>query len=212
MGIFRKSPPGFDSVTYWKNRYSNGGNSGSGSYGKLADFKAESFNRFVRENDIHSCIEYGCGDGNQLALMEVDKYLGLDVSPDTISAISKKFEGDPRKKFEVYSPGIFKVSDGYRADISLSMDVILHLIEETRYQEYMRNLFNSGGRFVGIFSTATDEQPLKMAAHNRFRDHRKWISKKATDFQLVACEFTPDDLGYPINTGFFYYRRNHQAN
>ena len=207
MGIFRKSPPVFDSVSYWKNRYSNGGNSGSGSYGKLAEFKADSFNRFVEENAIHSCIEYGCGDGNQLTLMKIDKYLGLDVSPDTINSISKKFDGDSRKEFEAYDPSKFKVSDRYTADIALSMDVILHLVEESRYLDYLRNLFSSGNRFVGIFNTATDEQPAKMAIHNRFRDHRKWIAKHAPDFQSVACDLTPENLGYPSDTGFYFYKK-----
>jgi SAM-dependent methyltransferase len=207
MGIFKKSPPVFDSVTYWKNRYRNGGNSGSGSYGKLAEFKANSFNRFVEENDISSCIEYGCGDGNQLSLMKIDKYLGLDVSPDTIEAIAKKFEGDFGKEFETYDPIKFEIFDRYTADISISMDVILHLIEESRYLDYLRNLFNSSNRFVGIFNTATDEQPAKMAIHNRFRDHRKWITKHATDFQPIACDLTPGNLGYPSDTGFYYYKK-----
>ena len=207
MGIFKKSPPVFDSVTYWKNRYRNGGNSGSGSYGKLAEFKANSFNRFVKENDISSCIEYGCGDGNQLSLMKIDKYLGLDVSPDTIEAIAKKFEGDFGKEFETYDPIKFEIFDRYTADISISMDVILHLIEESRYLDYLRNLFNSSNRFVGIFNTATDEQPAKMAIHNRFRDHRKWITKHATDFQPIACDLAPGNLGYPSDTGFYYYKK-----
>ena len=207
MGIFKKSPPVFDSVSYWKNRYRNGGNSGSGSYGKLAEFKADSFNRFVEENDISSCIEYGCGDGNQLSLMKINKYLGLDVSPDTIEAVAKKFEGDSGKQFETYDPIMFKISDRYKADISLSMDVILHLIEESRYLDYLRNLFNSSNCFVGIFNTATDEQPTKMAIHNRFRDHRKWITKHAPDFQPVACDLTPENLGYPSDTGFYYYKK-----
>lgn len=208
MRFLKKDLPTFDSITYWKNRYAGGGNSGSGSYGKLAEFKAQAFNRFVKENAISSCIEYGCGDGNQLSLMKIDKYLGLDVSPETITAISNKFNGDSSKNFEVYDPSSFKVADRYRADISISMDVILHLIEEVRYQDYMRNLFHSGSRYVGIFNTATDEQPPKMAIHNRFRDHRIWVEEHAPEFQLVACKLTPEDLGYPEATGFYFYNKS----
>ncbi len=207
MRFLRKDLPSFDSVAYWRKRYAGGGNSGSGSYGKLAEFKSKSFNLFVKENGIISCVEYGCGDGNQLSTMEVGSYLGLDVSPDTIWAISRKFEGDSGKNFEVYDPRSFKVTDHYRADISISMDVILHLIEEVRYQDYMRNLFNSGTHYVGIFNTATDEQPPKMAVHNRFRDHRKWVAERAQEFQLVSCELTPEELGYPETTGFYFYKK-----
>ncbi len=206
MRFSREKEPTFDSVAYWRRRYAGGGNSGSGSYGKLAEFKAESFNRFVKEHEVSSCIEYGCGDGNQLSLMKVDKYLGLDVSPETISAISAKFNQDSGKRFEVYNPNSFKVSNQYRADLSLSMDVILHLIEEDRYLDYMQNLFDSGARFVGVFNTATDQQPLKMAIHNRFRDHRNWIVEHVKGFQLIETDLTPDELGYPEATGFYFYK------
>ena len=35
------------SAAYWEERYRRGGNSGAGSYGKLAEFKAEVINDFV---------------------------------------------------------------------------------------------------------------------------------------------------------------------
>ena len=46
--------PTFDSAQYWRDRYRAGGNSGAGSYGRLAGFKAEIVNAFVREHDIAS--------------------------------------------------------------------------------------------------------------------------------------------------------------
>lgn len=39
-----------------------GNNSGAGSYGRLADFKAEIINQFVTENDVREVVEWGCGD------------------------------------------------------------------------------------------------------------------------------------------------------
>ena len=39
-----------DSKNYWEKRYLKGGDSGDGSYGKLAEFKAKIMNRFVKEN------------------------------------------------------------------------------------------------------------------------------------------------------------------
>ena len=47
---------GFDSAEYWRNRYASGGNSGAGSYGALADFKAASLNSFISNNNIASAI------------------------------------------------------------------------------------------------------------------------------------------------------------
>src|SRR5579859_8234848 len=56
------------SSTYWEERYRAGGNSGAGSYGRLAEFKAEVLNGFVHSRGIRSVVEFGCGDGAQLAL------------------------------------------------------------------------------------------------------------------------------------------------
>ena len=40
------------SASYWELRYRNGGTSGAGSYGRLAEFKAEVLNEFVRVKGI----------------------------------------------------------------------------------------------------------------------------------------------------------------
>jgi hypothetical protein len=61
----RRAFPG--SGSFWENRYRTGGTSGSGSYGRLAEFKAEILNEFVRERGVSSIIEFGCGDGAQLS-------------------------------------------------------------------------------------------------------------------------------------------------
>jgi len=72
------------SKEFWEKRYKKMGTSGPGSYGKFAEFKAEIINTFVKNNDINSVTEFGCGDGNQLSLLKVPKYIGLDVSKSVI--------------------------------------------------------------------------------------------------------------------------------
>ena len=47
------------SVSYWEARYREGGTSGPGSYGRLAEFKAVTLNEFVRSRDIRSVLEPG---------------------------------------------------------------------------------------------------------------------------------------------------------
>ena len=195
----------FDSAEYWKKRYASGGNSGSGSYGALAEFKAQSLNSFIQDNKIHSIVEYGSGDGNQLGLIKIANYLGLDVSPDAIKRTAEMYAVDPTKRFQVYDPDTFHAGSNEQAELSISMDVILHLTENVRYEKYMENLLNSGIRYVGIFNTATDKQLEKMAPHNRYRDHRSWIEVNAADFEEVRVDMLPESIGYPHETGFFYY-------
>ena len=59
----------FNSASYWDSRYVSGGTSGAGSYGHLAEFKANVLNTFVANRNIKLVIEFGFGDGNQLILV-----------------------------------------------------------------------------------------------------------------------------------------------
>ena len=95
------------SLHYWEERYQNSGTSGAGSYGRLAKFKADVINSFVRENKIGSVIEFGCGDGHQLSLAFYPQYVGLDVSPTAIKMCKEKFAQDKTKSFFLYDPFSF---------------------------------------------------------------------------------------------------------
>ena len=56
-------PRFYGSETYWERRYATGGNSGSGSYGRLSEYKAEFLNSFVEEHQIHSLIDSAVATG-----------------------------------------------------------------------------------------------------------------------------------------------------
>ena len=197
----------FDSAEYWRKRYESGGNSGAGSYGALADFKATALNHFVTQYGIESAVEYGSGDGNQLSLLRIPAYIGLDVSARAISDIRLRYQDDSSKSFIEYDPDDFLADQSVSADIALSMDVILHLTEDIRFEKYMKNLVASSRKYIGIFNTATEEQLEKMAQHNRFRDHRIWMKSSAPEFTEVEVALTPPELGYPIATGFYFYEK-----
>lgn len=95
----RKGIPGSES--YWIDRYQSGRTSGDGSYGQLAEFKAEIINAFVRNQNIRTIIEYGCGDGNQLMLSKYPAYIGFDVSSDAVSMCKQTFFDDSTKVFKL---------------------------------------------------------------------------------------------------------------
>lgn len=86
---------------YWEERYKKGGNSGAGSYNRLAEFKAEVINKFVKENNVSSVIEFGCGDGNQLKYFDIPSYIGCDISPTVIEHCAKMFQNDKSKTFKL---------------------------------------------------------------------------------------------------------------
>ncbi|MBM9612699.1 hypothetical protein JWJ90_00195 [Desulfobulbus rhabdoformis] len=179
------------SENYWKNRYEGGGDSGDGSYNQLAEFKAEILNTFVFENGVTSVIEYGCGDGNQLGLALYPKYIGFDVSPKATSMCSRRFIDDETKNFK-----LMEEYSGETAEVTLSLDVIYHLVEDSIFADYMNRLFDSSERFVVIYSSNSDENPDDTAApHVRHRNFTKWITDNTTEWKLL--KYIPNK--YPFN-------------
>lgn len=194
------------SQNYWIDRYDSGGNSGDGSYNKLADFKAEEINKFVKQNNITSIIEYGCGDGNQLVLSKYPSYLGFDISSKALSLCKEKFITDSTK--------VFKLMDDYVAEtteLTLSLDVIYHLIEDKVFSEYMNRLFDSSIKFVIIYAADTDANPVGTAAHVKQRSFSKWIKDNKPKWKLI--QFIPNKYPFKGNTrtgstaDFFIYNK-----
>ncbi|WP_260483667.1 class I SAM-dependent methyltransferase [Sphingomicrobium flavum] len=190
----------FRSGDYWENRYRRGGNSGAGSYGRLAMFKAHTLNQFVKENDIQSVIEFGSGDGAQLTHAKYPQYVGIDVSETAIGITRSKFAQDDSKAFYTQLP------DGTTADLTMSLDVIYHLIEDEVFERYMTDLFKASRRFVAIYSSNQDKRLTAHVRHRRFTD---WISTYWPQAQLLKKVENPfpEDKGDQENTSFadFYF-------
>ena len=87
------------SKEYWEHRYATGGNSGSGSYNHLANFKASVINNFVIKNNVNTVIEWGSGDCNQLSLSNYKNYIGYDISQSAIKMCKNKFSKYKTKTF-----------------------------------------------------------------------------------------------------------------
>ena len=172
------------SIAYWENRYSSGGNSGVGSYGHLADYKAAIINEFVAEFRISSVVEFGCGDGNQLSLAEYPRYLGLDVSRKAIEANIQRFKGDCSKSFLLYEPACFNDASHFiSAELGLSLDVIYHLIEDKNFHAHIMHLFGTATRFVIIYSSNHDE--IVKNSHVRHRRFAEFVERECPLWQLM---------------------------
>jgi hypothetical protein len=183
---------------YWEDRYVSGGNSGPGSYNRLAKFKAHFLNDFVRRNDVSSVIEFGSGDGAQLELAEYPEYIGVDVSKAAVEATRSRFASDASKRF--YES--LELPPGTQSDLSLSLDVIFHLVEDPVFERYMRDLFDAATRFVIIYSSNVRERST--APHVRHRRFTDWVERERPAFVLkerVANPY-PFDENDPDNTSF----------
>lgn len=188
----------WNSSSYWEQRYVAGGNSGPGSYGRLAKFKAGFLNNFVEEHKISAVIEFGCGDGAQLKLARYPDYIGVDKSAKAIEMCRAAFDGDAAKRF-------IQVDDlppSTQAELSLSLDVIYHLIEDSIFDEYMQRLFNCATRFVIVYASNCEQQTASI--HVRHRKFTRWVEQNQPGWQLVKTikNVYPFDEADPENTSF----------
>lgn len=176
--------PGSDA--YWDRRYRSGGNSGPGSYGRVARFKAEVLNAFVEKHAIGSVLELGCGDGHQLSLARYPRYIGLDVSRAAIERCATTFRDDPSKSFFLYDPQAF-VDRGhiFSADLALSLDVLYHLVEDDVYDLYLRHLFAAANRYVVLFTNPDDLSLGRTAPHIKLRPTLRTVAARQPDFRWV---------------------------
>jgi SAM-dependent methyltransferase len=180
LGVLSKS-----SADYWRRRYRAGLDSGAGSYGELAQFKAATLNEFVREQGVQSVIELGCGDGHQLSLAHYPRYLGLDVSSEAVDLCRARFPHDPDKSFLFYDPlRTINLERFLSADLTLSLDVIYHLLEDDVYDRYLQMLFACSRKFVIIYSS-NDTTP-DVAWHVRNRAFTQDVANRFKDFSLTT--------------------------
>lgn len=187
-----------NSAQYWETRYAKGGNSGRGSYGRHAEYKASFLNEFIIKEQISSITEFGCGDGNQLLLAVYPKYTGLDVSRSVITNCIRVFKNDKTKNFFFYDQLAWSDRTGlFSADLVLSLDVVYHLVEDEVFFTYMNNLFDSSKKFVIIYAWDLEGEDKVHVKHRKFTD---WISKNKKNWKLkginpgiekmeAACDF-----------------------
>jgi cyclopropane fatty-acyl-phospholipid synthase-like methyltransferase len=191
-------------AAYWESRYRRGDGSGAGSYGALAQFKADVINGFVARNGVQTVIELGCGDAAQLALATYPSYTGVDVSPTAVASCRRQMEGDQTKRF-------FALADaaGYRGtyDLALSLDVVYHLLEDPVFTAHMQALFSLAGRYVIIYSSNYDARGH--AGHIRHHSVTDWVAAHAPEWQQIDFIRNPYpyDRKRPAETSFadFYH-------
>lgn len=194
------------SSQYWEDRYRLGGNSGAGSYNRLAKFKAEFINDFVEKNETSKIIEFGCGDGSQLTLARYPSYVGVDVSETVLEIVRAKFSCIDNYRF-IYTND---VDNEPSADLTLSLDVIYHLVEDEAFNQYMRDLFRKSDRYVIIYSS--NEEKDWVSPHVRHRRFVEWVEKNAKDFRLKQhvpnrYPFDPNDIENTSFADFFVFER-----
>lgn len=179
MGITSRS-----AAHYWERRYRSGWTSGSGSAGELARYKADFLNAFVASHGVQTVAEFGCGDGSQLELSRYPRYVGFDVARRAIEMCSERFGEDASKSFLLYDPRAAQNLAGVlRVDLTLSLDVVYHLLEDDVYAAHLRDVFSISRRFAIVYSSDREEKVL--APHVRHRAFVRDVERDYPEFRLV---------------------------
>lgn len=178
----------FDHIKYWENRYrqlTNENNhlmkynSGRGSYGEDAKKKAEYINDIIKKYNIKTLNDFGHGDGNQLSLINgFEKYYGYDVS-ETIRKRCISMYPDQEKY--IFLNDAYDFFQYPKSDLSMSLDVLYHILDQEPYEEYLRILF-SISKYVLIYAVDKDEPK---GIHCMARKFTTYISETFTNFELI---------------------------
>jgi len=197
MGKIKDFSTMFDSSKYWESRYVKGRTSGRGSYGKYALYKAEVINDFVKNHSINSIIDFGCGDGNQASFFNCSNYTGYDVSGKALEICKKRFKEDPSK---IFTNSIDTLNN---VDLTLSCDVIFHLVEDDRYLKYLQQLFEFSNRYVIIYSSNEDND--KCNKHVKHRKFTLTVSEYFPEWKLI--EVIPSKYSKENFSDFYIYEK-----
>jgi hypothetical protein len=179
----------FNSKEYWENRYMSGSDSGIGSKGILAKYKAYIINQFVKENNIQTVCELGCGDV-QFTLYNIPEFTGYDVSSFIIEKNKKIY----KHKFTT------SIDELTSYDLTMSLDVILHLIEDEVYYQYMKDLFRLSNKYVLIYSP--NKNQILGGVHNKYRE---FLPDVPENFKLLQFINNPHK-GEHTQADFFIFK------
>lgn len=99
--------------------------SGEGSCGKYAEVYSEAVEKFIRENNVKSVVDLGCGDFQIASMFVYDDfhYTGCDIVPDLIEHLEKNF-GSEKISFRQVNIIEDELPDG---ELCLIRQVLQHL-------------------------------------------------------------------------------------
>jgi len=186
----------FDVIGYWENRYASGTNSGSGSYGRVAEYKREKLCELIPRLRVRSIVDLGVGDGNVLSLLERDKciasvaYSGVDVSRTTVARLRGRFPG---LRFVTYGGTVetFWATNTDAADVAMSLEVIFHLVDDSVFESYMDVLWQASSRYIVVFSSTTEDK-RDPGRHVRHRNWLDWMRQRHRgEFFVLESDLLP---------------------
>ena len=184
---------------YWENRYNSGGNSGLGSYGKYAEYKAKIINEYILKLEIKSISDFGSGDGNQISLLDgYETYCGYDISEYILNKCREIYKNNSKIKF------VNKINELPKSDMCLSLDVLYHIVDENEFKNYINHLFEKSMKYVLIFTSNHNRNDKNSVSHIFHRKTVDYIIDNIKEFKLIDTIIT-NSLDTSAN--FYLYKK-----
>ena len=167
----------FDAHQYWENRYALGGDSGAGSKGEKYAFKRDFINHIVQQYSIKTIVDFGCGDGSQIAEITVNSYYGLDISPSAVARCRERYADRPEFQFDLITQTTLT-----RYDLAISLDVLYHIIDPSLYAAYLHRFF-SHSQYSLLYANFSEKESSE--PHILHRNHFQEIERLHIPTRLI---------------------------
>jgi hypothetical protein len=189
-------------LSYWNDRYLQGGKSGKGSVGKYRKWKWK-----VIEREIGvpaSVIDVGCGDLSFWKWKKHGKYIGIDLSQNIIAKDSLKWRDANFICDNAAHP--YQI----RANTVFCLDVLFHVMDDKEYDKILDNLMMYAEEYIVIYNWwANPLYPNTRDNYQCYRDfspYAFYICQKG--FEEVLMEKVPyDNFG-----ALWIFRRKNNGN
>lgn len=149
-----------ESIDYWKKRYAKRSSddvcSGKGSRGKFLDHKVSFLNKFIKQNNIKSILDFGYGDSVVASKLCVETYVGIDIE--------SKLENNKNK---YCAKNVYLITSKFdefisedKFDLVMSLDVIYHIDGGNEIGYKLRSIdkmYNFSNHFIIYYDIGTDE-------------------------------------------------------
>lgn len=132
-------------LSYWEERYKQGGVSGEGSVDKYRTWKWKIIDCYVK--NIDDVVDVGCGDISFWLGRECKKYTGVDISQTVIDK-NKLL----RPNWEFIRASSDKFLEKLNSEIVFCFDVLFHIMDPEIFSKTLENICQYSSKFVFIYT------------------------------------------------------------
>lgn len=166
---------------HWSRRWRAAADSGAGAIVGDGVDKARFVSDFVKEQEVASVIDWGCGEGEVLEKLDLHgvEYTGVETSAAAVERMRRRFAERPEHTFTL-PHGCDRWE---RRELALSLEALPRCSGEREYDDHLAKLFGSSRRFV-LIGTADDAA----ARHVRPRSIVRDVAERFPEWELTRTE------------------------